>query len=107
LGRKKVFSGQGQVRSKDGEIIADEEEQQKRWLEYFQEVLNREEPQHTPLFREPSAWLDVDIAPFGSGEIEVAIRRMKNGKAAGCNGVTAVIIKAGGEGCMSILRKLF
>ena len=105
LGGKK-FNSVGQVKKKDGQIAVTEEEQMERWAEHFEEVLNREEPQNGATFGEGNE-LIIDCSPPSEVEIEDAIRKMKNNKAAGCDGIPAELFKINLEGNASIMAKLF
>ena len=106
LGRRKRFGEQGQVRSKDGVILVSEEEQKERWIEHFQEVLYQEQPHRMPAFEE-GVPLEIDTSPFTTEEVRAAIGKLKNNKAAGCDGIPAELFKTCAEENAAILGKLF
>jgi hypothetical protein len=49
---------------------------------------------------------DMDLEPTWT-EVDSAVRAMKNGKAAGCDGIPAEVLKAGGDTMTEQLLKLF
>ena len=83
-----------QVRSKKGEIISEESKLVQRWKEHFVETLNRPEPVEIPNTIEAKEPLEINCNPPTLVEVKTAIQKMKNGKAAGLDGVTADMLKA-------------
>ena len=83
------------INNKDGKTITNSEERKERWKEHFSEILNRPEPEH-PLIVDDnvSEISDIDINPPTVSEIEQAIKRLKNGKAAGEDLIQAELLKA-------------
>jgi Reverse transcriptase (RNA-dependent DNA polymerase)/Domain of unknown function (DUF6451) len=83
------------VRASDGTLISLEEQQIARWTEHFQTVLNCASP---GIPRSPpipqSEPRDISVSPPTLGEVRTAILSLKNGKAAGCDGIYAELLKA-------------
>ena len=106
IGKKGSFAGNGQVRKKDGDIAVTEEEQLERWAEHFREVLNREEPNRIETFEEGEP-LGIDCAAPRVSEVRKLIIKMKNNKAAGCDGIPGELFKIGVDENAMIMTKLF
>ena len=95
------------TKDKRGRIIATEKEKAERWVEHFQEVLNRPEPLVT-------AEIEVSVedphfittAP-SEEEIRSAIKAMKSGKAAGIDGIHAEMLKADIDIATKVFTNLF
>ena len=84
-----------QVRDKKGEIISKESEQVLRWKEHFEETLNRPDPVvDIPDIQAAREVLEISTEPPTLTEVKVALQNMKNGKAAGIDGITADMLKA-------------
>jgi exonuclease III len=86
------------MKDKGGNILTEKEEVMCRWREHFQELLNRPDPvrrfhgnQHE------GEDLDIDISIPTEEEVQVAVRKLKNNKAAGVDRVNAEMMKTGGE----------
>ena len=96
------------VKSKDGKTLLTEEEQNKRWIEHFAEVLNQENPPSPPDFsQEPVQALEIDTGKFTIDEIRKAMSRQKNEKAPGEDEITEEMMKAAGEANLQWLQKMF
>jgi hypothetical protein len=64
--------------------------QAKRWKEHFHAVLNCPEPDVLHDFSQDCMnSLDIDIGDVTMEEVERVIKRLKNGKAAGIDGIQA------------------
>lgn len=90
------------VKDKNENPLATTDEQLKRWLEHFEELLNRTAPEK-PLDIQPA---DTDL-PINCDiptktEIRRAINMLKNGKAVGIDEIPAEAIKADTETSVSI-----
>ena len=90
------------VRNKAGLFLGSAEEEMHRWRDHFQTVLNHEEPLHPPMV-EPNDELNIRTCRITRIEIKNAIKKLKNGKAAGCDNVPPKAIKAGGDTSEEVL----
>ncbi|VDP18584.1 unnamed protein product [Schistosoma margrebowiei] len=77
------------VKSKEGEVITNIEEQQNRWVEHFKELLNRPAPLNPSNIEAAPTDLPINVGPPTIEEISMAIRQIKSGKAAGPDNIPA------------------
>ena len=104
-----IKSKGGPIKSKDGKLLASNEEQKARWAEHFKEVLNRPYPKETFDFTDEDKTEDllIPMGPIEMEEIQTAIESMAYNKAAGCDNITAEMMKAMEEEHLDYLLKLF
>ena len=78
-------------RNKDGDLVSNQPEVLSRWAQYFDELLNDQfsEQLEAPLVD------SVMLLPRSIEEIRKAIRRLKNNKAPGTDGIAAELVKNG------------
>ncbi|CAH8612386.1 unnamed protein product [Schistosoma rodhaini] len=95
------------VKSKEGKVITDIEEQRNRWVEHFKELLNRPAPLNPPNIEAAPTDLPINIGPPTIEEISMAIRQVKSGKAAGPDNIPAEALKANVTATAKILHILF
>ena len=95
------------VKDKSGELLTDQEEQRKRWAEHFKELLNRPPPSEMPHMQPADTPLQVSENKPNEAEIKRAIRQLKNGKAAGPDGIPSEAIKADINTSTKMLYELF
>ncbi|CAH8462351.1 unnamed protein product [Schistosoma mattheei] len=95
------------VKSKEGEVITNIEEQQNRWVEHFKELLNRPAPLNPPNIEAAPTDLPINVGPPTIEEISMAIRQIKSGKAAGPDNIPAEALKADVAATARILHILF
>ncbi|KAJ8417438.1 hypothetical protein AAFF_G00286650 [Aldrovandia affinis] len=84
------------LRSKDGlMLLKDNESMANRWKEHYEELLNRDTtPEMEALDQLPQQPINENMgAPPSWNEVQDAIRKMKNNKAAGPDGIPAEILK--------------
>ena len=67
------------VKNKSGRQIMREEQQRKRWVEHFEELLNRPLPQNPPDILPAAQDLDIESGTLTKDEIRMAIRQLKSG----------------------------
>ncbi|VDO53377.1 unnamed protein product [Schistosoma margrebowiei] len=82
------------VKSKEGEVITNIEEQQNRWVEHFKELLNPPAPLNPPNIKAAPTDLSINVGPPTIEKISMAIRQIKSGKATGLDNIPAKALKA-------------
>ncbi|VDO55444.1 unnamed protein product [Schistosoma margrebowiei] len=82
------------VKSKEGEVITNIEEQRNRWVEHVKELLNRPAPLNPPNIEASPTDLPINVDPSTIQEISMAIRQIKSGKAARPDNIPAEALKA-------------
>ncbi|VDO59287.1 unnamed protein product [Schistosoma margrebowiei] len=82
------------VKDKEGRPIAKIRQQRSRWVEYFEELLNRPAPMNPPNIEAEHTDLPIDVSPSTLEEIKMAVRQIKNGKAAGPDNIPAEALKS-------------
>uniref|UniRef100_A0AAV2JEM2 Ig-like domain-containing protein n=1 Tax=Knipowitschia caucasica TaxID=637954 RepID=A0AAV2JEM2_KNICA len=95
------------VRDKNGGTIADDEGQKKRWIEHFQELLNRPAPENPPEILPATSDLPIKCYAPTKEEIHSAIKQLKNGKSAGPDSIPAEALKADVDTCVELFYPLF
>ena len=84
------------VKDKNGSVLSDTEKRRTRWAEHFNEILNRPPPQETIDFTKVEEMEPLYINEDGIDleELQNAIERLKNNKAAGEDKISAELLKA-------------
>ena len=82
------------VRNSQGKLLIEGEEIKSRWAEYFKQLLNEENEREEQTEIEP---VEGPIQPVTREEVEIALQKMKKGKAAGSSGLVVEMINALGE----------
>ncbi|VDO97532.1 unnamed protein product [Schistosoma margrebowiei] len=95
------------VKDKQGKPIAETQQQRNRWVEYFEELLNRPAPMNPPEIEAAHTDLPIDVNPTTKEEIRMAVRQIKNGKATGPDNVPAEALKSDIEITTNMLYLLF
>ncbi|KAH9583018.1 LINE-1 retrotransposable element ORF2 protein [Schistosoma haematobium] len=95
------------VKDKEGKPITEIQQQRNRWVEYFEELLNRPAPMNPPNIEVAYTDLPIDVNPPTTEEIRMAVRQIKNGKAAGPDNIPAEALKSDVEVTTSMLYPLF
>jgi len=96
------------VKDKSGKTLLTAEEHNARWVEHFKEVLNQPEPLITydfNTFPVPEE-LPSSLQNITEEETQRAIKSLKNNKAAGCDEISAELLKFGGHSLLSALTSL-
>ncbi|VDO85449.1 unnamed protein product [Schistosoma curassoni] len=95
------------VKNKEGKPITEIQQQRNRWVEYFEELLNRPASMNPPNIEAAHTDLPIDVNSPTTGEIRMAIRQMKSGKAAGPDNTPAEALNSDIEVTTSMLHLLF
>ena len=95
------------MKDKSGRQIVGDEQQRKRWVEHFEELLNRPPPQTPPDILPSTQDVDIESSTLTRDEIRTAIRHLKSGKAAGPDGIPCEALKADIETTVDMLYTLF
>ena len=84
-----------------------EEQQRKRWVEHFGELLNRPALQNPDEILPADEDLDIERGKLTRDDIRRAIKQLKHDKAAGPGGIPCEALKADIEGTVDMLHPLF
>ena len=95
------------IKSKDGTLLTTESEQANRWVQHFCEVLNQDGPPTPAAPTPPQEQLDINCDPPTEEEILTAIKKTRNGKAPGIDGIQAEMLKADLTTSTKVLKNLF
>ncbi|XP_035772278.1 uncharacterized protein LOC118456011 [Neolamprologus brichardi] len=95
------------VKDKNGKLLLAQEEQNKRWAEHFQETLNQPEPTTNSKAEASQDELGVNTGRITIEEVKIAIKSLKNNKAAGLDEIPAELLKHGGQAMVEELTTLF
>jgi hypothetical protein len=95
------------IKDKAGRLLTTEKEQEARWKEHFEEVLNRSDPVSPAEIKDPAEDLNIDTDPPTRAEILSAIKTLKNRKAPGEDHLNAELLKADPEAAADVLLPLF
>ena len=93
----KLVSGKYRVNTskyKNDNLLTTEKEQEARWTEHFQEILNRSPPDQIIDIPETENDLEVNTEIPTTDEIVTAIKSLKNGKSPGLDNLNAELFKA-------------
>lgn len=95
------------IKDKEGKTITRLDQQQERWAEYFEELLNRPTPPNPPDIQPAETDIDINCEEPSKQEIREATARLKNRKAAGPDGIPAEALKADIDTSVEMLHPLF
>ena len=95
------------VKDKEGNSIPGEIKQMDRWAEHFEELLNRPPPADPPVIEPADEDLEIDCEAPDMGEILLAIKQQKSGKAAGPDGIPPEALKQAEDINTEVLCTLF
>jgi hypothetical protein len=104
--RRNVSTKQIFCKNKEGQLVEGTEESLKRWVEYFGEVYGIGEKETLQTEEEESLTTGECEEPPRKEEIKEIIKRFKNNKAPGENGITAEMLKVGGQNLEENIVKL-
>ncbi|KAK3520892.1 hypothetical protein QTP86_019360 [Hemibagrus guttatus] len=93
------------IKDRDGRVLTSEESVQRRWKEYFEELMNEENEREKRVERVNSVEQKVD--KIRKDEVRKALKRMKSGKAGGPDDIPVEVWKCLGEAAVEFLANLF
>ncbi|KAK3517684.1 hypothetical protein QTP70_015689 [Hemibagrus guttatus] len=93
------------IKDRDGRVLTSEESVQRRWKEYFEELMNEENEREKKVEGVNSVEQKVD--KFRKDEVRKALKRMKSGKAVGPDDIPVEVWRCLGEVAVEFLTSLF
>ncbi|KAK3512269.1 hypothetical protein QTP70_002266 [Hemibagrus guttatus] len=93
------------IKDRDGRVLTSEESVQRRWKEYFEELMNEENEREKRVEGVNSVEQKVD--KIRKDEVRKALKRMKSGKAVGPDDIPVEVWKCLGEAVVEFLASLF
>ncbi|KAK3570787.1 hypothetical protein QTP86_025428 [Hemibagrus guttatus] len=93
------------IKDRDGRVLTSEESVQRRWKEYFEELMNEENEREKRVEGVNSVEQKVD--KIRKDEVRKALKRMKSGKAVGPDNILVEVWKCLGEAAVEFLTSLF
>ncbi|KAK3513535.1 hypothetical protein QTP70_016470, partial [Hemibagrus guttatus] len=93
------------IKDRDGRVLTSEESVQRRWKEYFEELMNEENEREKRVEGVNSVEQKVD--KIRKDEVRKALKRMKSGKAVGPDDILVEVWKCLGEAAVEFLTSLF
>ncbi|KAK3532647.1 hypothetical protein QTP86_027463, partial [Hemibagrus guttatus] len=93
------------IKDRDGRVLTSEESVQRRWKEYFEELMNEENEREKRVDVVNSVEQKVD--KIRKDEVRKALKRMKSGKAVGPDDIPVEVWKCLGEAAVEFLTSLF
>ncbi|KAK3545322.1 hypothetical protein QTP70_003792, partial [Hemibagrus guttatus] len=93
------------IKDRDGRVLTSEESVQRRWKEYFEELMNEENEREKRVEGMNSVEQKVD--KIRKDEVRKALKRMKSGKAVGPDDIPVEVWKCLGEAAVEFLASLF
>ncbi|KAK3520909.1 hypothetical protein QTP86_002418, partial [Hemibagrus guttatus] len=93
------------IKDRDGRVLTSEESVQRRWKEYFEELMNEENEREKRVEGVNSVQQKVD--KIRKDEVRKALKRMKSGKAVGPDDIPVEVWKCLGEAAVEFLANLF
>ncbi|KAK3525223.1 hypothetical protein QTP86_023307 [Hemibagrus guttatus] len=93
------------IKDRDGRVLTSEGSVQRRWKEYFEELMNEENEREKRVEGVNSVEQKVD--KIRKDEVRKALKRMKSGKAVGPDDIPVEVWKCLGEAAVEFLTNLF
>ena len=93
------------IQDKSGKSLTEEKDILHRWTEYCSELYNHQTTGNPEVLNVSPA-TNKDNHPILHGEVEAAVKTLKEGKAAGVDNIPGELIKAGGEDMISALTNI-
>ncbi|KAK3540327.1 hypothetical protein QTP70_029586 [Hemibagrus guttatus] len=93
------------IKDRDGRVLTSEESVQRRWKEYFEELMNEENKREKRV--EGVNSVEQKVHKIRKDEVRKALKRMKSGKAVGPDDIPVEVWKCLGEAAVEFLASLF
>ncbi|KAK3548241.1 hypothetical protein QTP70_005820 [Hemibagrus guttatus] len=93
------------IKDRDGRVHTSEESVQRRWKEYFEELMNEENEREKRV--EGVNSVEQKVNKIRMDEVRKALKRMKSGKAVGPDDILVEVWKCLGEAAVEFLNSLF
>ncbi|KAK3549760.1 hypothetical protein QTP86_007759 [Hemibagrus guttatus] len=93
------------IKDRDGRVLTSEENVQRRWKKYFEELMNEENEREKRVEGVNSVEQKVD--KIRKDEVRKALKRMKSGKTVGPDDIPVEVWKCLGEAAVEFLASLF
>ncbi|KAK3547692.1 hypothetical protein QTP86_026941, partial [Hemibagrus guttatus] len=93
------------IKDRAGRVLTSEESVQRRWKEYFEELMNEENEREKRVEGVNSVEQEVD--KIRKDEVRKALKKMKSGKAVGPDDIPVEVWKCLGEAAVEFLTSLF
>ncbi|KAK3538108.1 hypothetical protein QTP70_029820, partial [Hemibagrus guttatus] len=93
------------IKDRDGRVLTSEESVQRRWKEYFEELMNEENEREKR--GEGVNSVEQEVDKIRKDEFRKALKRMKSGKAVGPDDIPVEVWKCLGEAAVEFLTSLF
>ncbi|KAK3524726.1 hypothetical protein QTP86_001651 [Hemibagrus guttatus] len=93
------------IKDRDGRVLTSEESVQRRWKEYFEELMNEENEREKRVEGVNSVEQKVDN--IRKDEVRKSLKRMKSGKAVGPDDIPVEVWKCLGKAAVEFLASLF
>ena len=95
------------IKDTDGNVLTEEEKIKNRWKENFADLYNMPGPSDTSIIQTIPSTQTEDTEPdILKEEVATALKHLKEGKAAGFDGISAEEMKATGEIGIDVIHKL-
>jgi len=95
------------IRSKKGELAMNTKEKAEIWKEYFDKLLNTEEPRElNKKGNKEIIKVEVEVEQLTLEDVKKAIRNLKNNRVAGTDGIHLELIKYGGNKLLNRMYEL-
>ncbi|KAK3551495.1 hypothetical protein QTP70_017380, partial [Hemibagrus guttatus] len=93
------------IKDRDGRVLTSEESVQRRWKEYFEELMNEENEREKRV--EGVNSVEQKVNKIRKDEVRKALKRMKSGRAVGPDDIPVEVWKCLGEAAVEFLASLF
>ncbi|KAK3529213.1 hypothetical protein QTP70_021446 [Hemibagrus guttatus] len=94
------------IKDRDGGVLTSEESVQRRWKEYFEELMNEENERGKKRVEGVNS-VEQKVNKIRKDEVRKALKRMKSGKAVGPDDIPVEVWKCLGEAAVEFLTSLF